>query len=190
MSRKLIVGLGNPGRGYKHTRHNIGYRVAEGIAAEFAASFSRKIVSAQVARVGKEGEEIVIAKPTTFMNRSGEVVKELMERYTIPQTKDLLVILDDVNLPVGRFRFREKGSSGGHRGLESIIETLGTRAFQRLRIGVGLPRERTTSLEDYVLESFTREEEKELPRLLKRAVEASLLWVEKGAQTVMNTFNG
>ncbi len=189
MSRKLIVGLGNPGRKYKSTRHNIGYLVVEKLARKFAGSFSKKTSRVELAELGRDKQEIIVAKPTTFMNESGRAVKEVVELYDVSCTNDLLVILDDVELEFGKLRLREKGRSGGHRGLQSLIDELGTSAFQRLRIGVGKPREENPPLEEYVLERFSKGEEKKLPGVLKRALEASLLWLESGPQTVMNQYN-
>jgi len=204
---KLIVGLGNPGKKFERTRHNIGFRVIEALKEELETVRKRKTASAAVMECLKGDEKLVLAEPVTFMNRSGEAVKALAGDYRMDWPKDCLVISDDVELPLGKLRMREKGSAGGHRGLESIIEICGTSGFNRLRIGVGRPARAASAgcsdgdrplvlpaplmpLEDYVLGKFSREEEKNLvPEVLRCAVAAVLLWVEQGAQAVMNRYN-
>ncbi len=189
MNCKLIVGLGNPGKKYECTRHNIGFLVAERLVDRLGGSFKKKNSYAQLAEIKRDEGSLIIVRPTTFMNLSGQGVKELVGRYDVFLAKELLVILDDADLEFGRLRFREKGSSGGHQGLESIIEMLGTTTFHRLRIGVGRPREKSAELKDYVLDPFSKEEKKELSSILDRASEACFLWLEKGSQAVMNQYN-
>ncbi len=190
MGCKLIVGLGNPGRKFERTRHNIGFRVIEALQEELETVRKRKTASAVVMECLKGDEKLVLAEPVTFMNRSGEAVKVLAGDYGMDWPKDYLVISDDVELPLGKLRMRAKGSAGGHRGLESIIEICGTSGFNRLRVGVGRPMNTAVPLEEYVLEKFSKEEEKDLvPEVLRHAVAAVLLWVEQGAQAVMNRYN-
>ena len=190
MSYKLIVGLGNPGKKYERTRHNIGFRVIEALQKELAPVRKRKTRTAAVIECLRGEEKLVLAQPITFMNRSGEAVKALAGDYELEWPKGCLVISDDAELPLGKIRMREKGSAGGHRGLESIIEICGCSRFNRLRIGVGRPEDPAVPLEEYVLEKFSKEEEKDLvPEVLKKAATAILMWVERGSQAVMNQFN-
>ncbi|MBI4550152.1 MAG: aminoacyl-tRNA hydrolase [Candidatus Omnitrophica bacterium] len=186
---KLIVGLGNPGREYEATRHNIGFRVVDRLAADEGAAGQKKSCSSRWAEIRRGGRFFVVAKPLTFMNRSGEAVSALVKKFHIRPAGGLLVILDDADLPFGRFRIRQKGSSGGHKGLESIICELGTADFNRFRIGVGRPGGREEGLRDYVLDPFSEEEQAVLPELLKTAAAAGLQWIDEGAQAVMNKFN-
>lgn len=189
MSSKLIVGLGNPGRKYERTRHNIGWGVVKELASELGATFDMKGRSAKWAEVPREGNLWVIAKPLRFMNRSGEAVAELVKRYGIPWESEMLVVVDDADLEFGRFRLREKGTSGGHRGLESIIGTLGSVRFHRFRVGVGRPDRGAISLEDYVLQPFSKEEREQLPEILIKARAAVQTWAEEGSRAVMNRYN-
>ncbi len=167
---KAVVGLGNPGPEYALTRHNLGFMVVDLLAQRWGARW----------RPGRgdyweaEGEALLV-KPTTFMNLSGIAVRQLAERYGL-EPEEILVIVDDVNLPFGRLRLRTKGSSGGHRGLESIIFHLGTENFPRLRVGIG-PKPEGLSLADFVLSEFTEEERKNLPKVLEAAAQGAELWL-------------
>lgn len=184
-----MMGLGNPGRKYKYSRHNVGFMAVEKIARELGVSLSEKTASARVAVAERPGYEVVLAVPTTFMNLSGKAVTELMTHYKVNRLKEMLVIVDDADLEFGSLRLREKGSSGGHRGLASIEEALQSSSFQRLRVGVGRPLSRKIPLEEHVLGSFSRQEKKELVPLLEKVCDACVLWMDKGAQVVMNRFN-
>lgn len=186
MTTKLIVGLGNPGREYENTRHNIGFLALERIAAKTGSAFRKKNATS---RYAEEKSGVVLAAPTTFMNSSGAAVRELVSLFSITPQTDLLVILDDADLPFGRLRFRKKGTSGGHRGLESVIQEIGTEDFSRLRIGVGRPADKASELKEFVLDPFSGEEKDVLPEILERAAEASLMWRDQGAEPVMNRFN-
>jgi PTH1 family peptidyl-tRNA hydrolase len=171
------------------TRHNIGFEVAEGLARECGARRVKSARSADV-REGDMGDEsVAIAWPKTFMNRSGKAVRELVEHYELGRLADMLVVVDDSELPFGKFRFRERGSSGGHRGLESIIAELGSQGFARLRIGIGRPEHQALPLEAYVLEKFTRAERGEVSGIVKQACRAVAVWIAEGPQAVMNRFN-
>ncbi|HKT80428.1 MAG TPA: aminoacyl-tRNA hydrolase [Vicinamibacterales bacterium] len=183
---KLIVGLGNPGEKYRGTRHNIGFDVVNELARRFEVVFELAPAEAQIARVRRE-EPFLIAKPLTFMNHSGVAVGELLRYFKIDPA-DLLVIVDEVQLPLARLRARRSGSAGGHNGLKSIIEHLGPE-FARLRIGVGRGDARR-DLADHVLARFDRDEEKEVARMIARAADAAETFITSGIAAVMNQYNG
>ena len=184
---KLSVGLGNPGRRYEGTRHNIGFEVLDALA-------ERHRVEWESAPRGIEGltgrwrvADSVLAKPLTFMNLSGAAVVGLLQFYKV-ELVDLLVIVDDVNLELGRLRARSTGSAGGHNGLKSVIESLGTEDFARLRIGVGRGDARR-DLADHVTAKFEREEREDVVAAIGRAADAAELFVAEGIAPVMNKFN-
>lgn len=184
----LIVGLGNPGPEYKLNRHNVGFMVADTLAKELGETFGRMQSNAMVAQ-GKRGEHrVVLAKPRTFMNRSGSAVGALLRFYKTPLEK-LLVIYDDVDLPFETLRLRGEGSSGGQNGMKSIIENLGSQEFARLRVGVSRPKGRMRT-PDHVLQDFSRDEQTDLPFLLNKAAEAALTFVDEGVVAAMNKYNG
>jgi PTH1 family peptidyl-tRNA hydrolase len=183
----LIVGLGNPGPEYKLNRHNVGFMVADTLAKELGETFGRMQSNAMVAQ-GKRGEHrVVLAKPRTYMNRSGSSVGALLRFYKTPLEK-LLVIYDDVDLPFETLRLRGEGSSGGQNGMKSIIENLGSQEFARLRVGVSRPKGRMRT-PDHVLQDFSRDEQIDLPFLLGRAAEAALTFVDEGITAAMNKYN-
>ena len=182
---KLIVGLGNPGTSYAGTRHNIGRRLIEHIAAREGGSFARKpSLRACAAEVSWDCEPVVIAYPESYMNISGGPVKLLAEHFGVRDYKNLLIVVDDIALPFGRFRLRGDGSPGGHNGLASIEDTLRSAAYARLRVGIGVRREDDPNrsagadepLRNYVLAAFSRAEEKEIPGLLEQGAEACRRW--------------
>jgi PTH1 family peptidyl-tRNA hydrolase len=184
----LIVGLGNPGPEYKLNRHNVGFMVADTLAKELGETFGRMQSNAMVAQ-GKRGEHrVVLAKPRTFMNRSGSAVGALLRFYKTPLEK-LLVIYDDVDLPFETLRLRGEGSSGGQNGMKSIIENLGSQEFARLRVGVSRPKGRMRT-PDHVLQDFSKDEQIDLPLLLDRAAEAAMSFVDEGITAAMNKYNG
>ena len=184
---KLIVGLGNPGPQYRGTRHNIGFAVADELARRHHASFEPAPAEALMTKVHDLGGGVLIAKPLTFMNLSGQAVDEL-RRYFRIEVVDLLVVADDVNLPLGRLRARARGSDGGHHGFQSIIERLGTEEFARFRVGVGRGDPRR-DLASHVLARFDLEERAEVETAVGRAAEAAELFVTDGIGRVMNVFN-
>jgi PTH1 family peptidyl-tRNA hydrolase len=185
---KLIVGLGNPGRQYRDTRHNVGFKVVEELARRHGANFEAAPAEAEMARARNLGEGgTLLAKPLTFMNLSGHAVGELLRYFKI-DAADLLVVADDVNLPVGRLRARRRGSEGGHNGLRSIIEQLGTNEFPRLRVGVGRGDTRR-DLADHVLAGFEPDEQLEIARAMTRAAEAAEVFATDGIVKVMDMFN-
>ena len=186
---KLIIGLGNPGKSYTNTRHNIGFRVIHEIARTQNANdhFEHKLFSDAEFRVGSE--EVILVQPKTFMNQSGDAVSALQARYRGLLPTDILVIVDDVNLPLGTIRLRPDGTAGGHNGLQSVIEALHTQNFPRLRIGVGREGLGGQDLTNFVLGKFESSEEKVLKEIIPLASEACLAWVKEGAQVAMTRYN-
>lgn len=183
----LIVGLGNPGRQYEQTRHNIGFVVARAFAEEQGFKFKRSwLLRGEIAKGVIEGREVVILLPTTYMNLSGVAVKRCMRKYGV-DSRDLLVISDDIALPFGALRIREKGSAGGHRGLKSVEAAKGNREYPRLKVGIGECQE--GDLKEYVLGNFTPEEKDQLPRIVQRAVDGLKVYLSLGIQEAMKTVN-
>lgn len=180
---KLIVGLGNVGEKYCFTRHNAGFMVLDKLA--FDKGFSFREESKLKCFLAKSGD-IIYIKPTTFMNLSGEAVRAVMDYYKI-DVKDLLIVYDDIALDLGRMRFRANGSDGGHNGIKSIIKHVGTKEFDRLKIGIG-PQPNIPS-ENYVLQNFPKEQLEELKEVLKKADEAIEFYLENGIQKAQNKFN-
>lgn len=183
----LIVGLGNPGPEYKFNRHNIGFMVADELARKLDAEFSRVQSNALVAQARRSQQRIILAKPRTYVNRSGLAVGALLRFYKAPQEK-LLVIYDDVDLPFDTLRLRSEGGSAGHNGMRSIIENLGSQEFARLRVGVGRPKGRMRT-PDHVLQDFSKSEQEELIFVLQRATEAALTFIDEGIVAAMNHYN-
>ena len=184
---KLIVGLGNPGNTYERTRHNIGFLVIDRIAAQNRIVIDRRFCGAAIGEGMVEGEKVVLAKPQTYMNRSGAVVADLTHEYGIG-TEDLVVINDDLDLPFGRIRIRPSGSAAGHRGLLSIMENLGDVPFQRVRVGIGRPPEGCEA-EEYVLGAFDASEAERLDEVVQRAAESVKCLVRDGIDRAMATYN-
>jgi PTH1 family peptidyl-tRNA hydrolase len=185
---KLIVGLGNPGDRYSGTRHNVGFRVIDEAAKRLSIGFEVGPVDALIARRKSVFfEDVMLAKPMTFMNASGEAVGGLLRYFKI-DVADLLVVVDEVQLPLGKLRARARGSAGGHNGLKSIIQHVGDE-FARLRLGVGRGDSRR-DLADHVLAKFEKDEGEEVERMIARAADASEVFVTGGIASVMNQFNG
>jgi peptidyl-tRNA hydrolase, PTH1 family len=189
---KVIVGLGNPGREYAGTRHNVGWWVIDHLADVWRFDGWKKDGEAHVTTGTVHGKRVRLVKPQTFMNLSGNVLVRYARRPFWSAAQDLMVISDEVQLPVGRYRFRSKGSAGGHNGLKSIQGQLGTQEYARLRVGVGpADDERKVSvLTDYVLGNFGKAEAVTVRELLPMFVEAFELWVAEGILPVMNRFAG
>jgi len=183
----IIVGLGNPGPEYKHNRHNVGFMVLDELAKMLDASFGRMQANALVADARRGEQRLVLAKPRTFMNRSGSAVGGLLRFYKAPPER-LLVIYDDADLPFEALRLRPDGGSAGQKGMKSIIENLGSGAFARLRVGIGRPKGRMRT-PDHVLQDFSRGEREALPFVLQRAAEAALTFVDEGIVAAMNRYN-
>lgn len=179
----LIIGLGNPGEEYSQTRHNLGYRVVELLAERWKVKFSRQGPAA----VGKSKEGIILAQPLTYMNVSGQAVKYLLEKYPV-SSENMLVISDDFSLPLGKLRIRLSGSSGGHRGLDSIIKSIGRQDFPRLRLGVG-PMEEGGEASEYVLEKFKKGDLPQVKKMLELATEAVETILKDGWEKAMSKFN-
>ena len=184
---KVVVGLGNPGEEYENTRHNIGYKVAEEIAARRGRPYEERKARSLVCRVRFNGDVVLVARPMTFMNRSGAAVAALLG-LAEAGPEDLLVICDDLYLEFGTTRLRARGSHGGHNGLLSIIETLGTRGFARLRVGVG-PVDQATAHADFVLAPFRRREQARIADLVALAADCAEAAVVLGVTAAMNRFN-
>ncbi len=183
----IIIGLGNPTREYRATRHNIGFDVITRISDDYHIPLDFKKHKAICGRGFIEGEKVVIAQPQTYMNLSGESVRELVDFYKVtPQ--DIIVIYDDVSLEVGQLRLREKGSAGGHNGIKSIISHLGTQEFPRIKVGVG-DKPAGWDLADYVLSRFKAEEEPVIRDTLKRSSEAVKSIIKDGMESAMNIYN-
>lgn len=186
---KILVGLGNPGFRYRRTRHNIGFRVVEEVARRLKAKFhtDRKL-QALTAHAAVDGEDVLLVKPQSFMNLSGAVVRDVLRR-THAGVADLIVAVDDVHLETGTVRVRSQGSPGGHNGLKSIEEALGTSEYTRVRLGVGSAAVTTEHLAAYVLGRFTRSEEKVIGGSIARAADAMLQIVREGITAAMNAHN-
>jgi PTH1 family peptidyl-tRNA hydrolase len=184
----LIVGLGNPGAQYRHNRHNIGFMLLDRLAERLGAKFTRLESKALVTKGEYLGRRIVLAKPHTFMNLSGQAVGALVRFYKAPLS-NVLVAYDDVDLPLGTVRMRPGGGSAGQKGMASIIERLGTQEIPRLRLGVGRPPGRMEAA-DYVLQDFPTGEKELLQVTLDRAAQAALLFVADGLEAAMNQYNG
>ncbi len=184
---KIIVGLGNPGILYKNTRHNIGFMVIDALAKKYRISVKKKLYRGLCGSGRIKGLETVLFKSLTYMNLSGEAVKAVYADRS-DKIEDLLVVADDFNLPIGQIRLREKGSSGGHNGLSSIIELLG-KDFARLKLGIGvLPEKGDPS--SFVLSRFSRKDKKDLKYTIEDAVGCVELWIKEGSKEAMNRYNG
>jgi len=185
---KLIVGLGNPGEEYKLTRHNIGFLVLEKFAKannikfKFSKRFNALIGEGAVGR-----EKTLVAMPQTYMNLSGHSVRPVLNWLKI-KAEDMFLVMDDIALPFGSIRIKPKGSSGGHNGLNSIIESISTQKFPRMRLGI-LGRKNVKDLSSYVLDRFTKSEQKNLPEIFDTASQACECWTREGVNTAMNRYN-
>ena len=182
----LIVGLGNPGREYNNTRHNIGFDSIDVIADKYNIEVSRIKFKGVYGEGFVNGEKVILLKPTTYMNLSGESVREVMDFYKLSE-EDILIIYDDVSLDVGRIRIREKGSAGGHNGIKSIIANIGTDVFSRIKVGVGKPQ---GDLVKHVLGTFSKEDREDLNKVLEAVAMASETIIKGDAKEAMNKYNG
>ena len=184
---QVIVGLGNPGPQYRGTRHNLGFDVLDALAQSLGTDFSKEKHQGLIAEASSKGTKILLIKPLTFMNRSGDCVAPAVHNK-VDGPQQIFVMTDDINLPLGRLRIRAGGSAGGHNGLKSLIERLGSDAFPRLRLGVGDQRA-NGDLADHVLSRFHPDEKQDVNDMIARAVDAALDWVENGLEHVMNQYN-
>lgn len=182
---KLIIGLGNPGRQYQGTRHNIGFSTIDILARRHRIHVRSRRSKSLVGEGIIASEEVVLSKPLTFVNLSGQAVGGLVRRYKLDM-KDVLVICDDVNLPLGRLRIRTSGSAGGHKGLKSVIHSLGTEDFVRIRIGIGSP---AGHMVDHVLSRFQRNEREAVRHAIERAADSVETYLVSGIEQAMNQFN-
>ena len=190
---KLIVGLGNPGSRYEKTKHNIGFRVVDAIYDKIQSEHKQtsstvkvnSIYNSLIVQTKWQNSDVILAKPMTYMNNSGNAVAPLVSRFEI-NTQDIIVIYDDVHLPLGVLRIRKKGSDGGQKGMQSIIQRLGTTEIPRLRIGIGEP---VGDIIDYVLTEFSDEEESDMEQTVARAVDAIETLLKNDIQAAMNLFN-
>lgn len=181
----LIVGLGNPGKEYEHTRHNIGFDAVDVISHKYNIDINRVKFKGMYGEGNIEGEKVILLKPLTYMNLSGESVREIVNFYKI-DSENIIVIYDDVDLEIGRLRIRVKGSSGGHNGIKSIIYQLGTEEFVRLRLGVGKAERDMVS---HVLGKFAKEDRDSIEKVLNSAVEATSTIINQSPEVAMNKFN-
>jgi PTH1 family peptidyl-tRNA hydrolase len=188
MDAFLIVGLGNPGREYRETRHNLGFMLLDRLAVRLDLRFTRLQSKALVAAGRYQERRVILAKPQTYMNLSGGSVQGLIRFYKLP-LPNLLVVHDHLDLPLGTIRLRPDGGAGGQRGMESILERLGSDDFARLRIGIGRPPGQMDPA-DYVLQEIPESDLPAVSECLDRAVEAALVWMVEGLDTAMNRFNG
>ena len=185
----LIVGLGNPGKQYERTRHNCGFRAVDMIADKLGCKIDKGKFQGLYGQVTYAGGKLFLLKPQTFMNLSGRSVLQLSAYYNIPPQR-IIVLFDDISLPPGRLRIRGNGSAGGHNGIKSIIQELGSQEFPRVKIGVGAKPHPEQDLADWVLSNFSAAEEKDLAVALENSADASLCIIDKGTYEAANRFNG
>lgn len=186
---KIIAGLGNPTKEYEGTRHNIGFSVIDKLADKYNISMNEKKHKAICGKGMIEGEKVILLKPQTYMNLSGESVVDAVNFYKVDPEEDVIIIYDDIDLDVGKLRIRAKGSAGGHNGMKNIIAHLGTQVFPRIRVGVGA-KPKDWDLADYVLGRFPKEELPEIEAERETACEAVKIIVSQGVEVAMNRING
>ncbi|MCI5996304.1 MAG: aminoacyl-tRNA hydrolase [Blautia sp.] len=184
----IIVGLGNPGKQYAHTRHNVGFDTIDILAERYRISVDTKKHKALYGKGMIEGRKVILAKPQTFMNLSGESVRELIDFYKIDEAKELIVIYDDISLEPGQLRLRAKGSAGGHNGIKNIIAHLGGQEFGRVKVGIG-EKPKGYDLADYVLGHFSKEERQKMDASLERAADAVVRILVDDMASAMNEYN-
>jgi len=190
---KLIVGLGNPGKTYAHNRHNVGFQCLNHFARLHSIHFYHRQCRARVGIGEVRGEKLLLAKPGTFVNLSGKSVAGLVQKHKVP-LNDLLVIYDDLDLPLGKIRLRQSGSSGGHKGMNSIISALGSEAFPRIRVGIGRPQADEQSMSEdaivnYVLSDFSPQEEAIIKPVIAKVAKAIDCFLTQGIEAAMSKFN-
>ena len=184
----IIVGLGNPGREYQNTRHNIGFDVIDALADSAGISVIEKKHRALIGKGVIDGQKVILVKPQTYMNLSGESVRDVIDYYKVDEEEELIVVSDDISLDVGMLRVRKKGSAGGHNGLKNIIQHLGHDTFMRIKMGVG-EKPKGYDLADYVLGHFTGDERKVMDEAAKTATEAIRMMMAGEVDKAMNAFN-
>ena len=183
---KLIVGLGNPGKEYDMTRHNTGFYCLDVLSDEMNQSIDKEKFKGLYTKFKYKGEDVILLKPQTYMNNSGESVAAVMQFFKIP-VEDLLVIYDDMDMPVGKLRLRQKGSAGGHNGIKSIISHIGTQEFDRIRIGIG--KDKLIPVVDWVLGKFPQEQQEDLNHALEQAAKAAKFSIKHSFSDTMNRYN-
>jgi PTH1 family peptidyl-tRNA hydrolase len=184
----IIAGLGNPGKKYVGTRHNMGFEALDAVAAKYSIDIKKSKFNALYGEGLIEGERVALVKPQTFMNLSGEAIREFVQWYKVDSSK-VIIIYDDISLPVGKMRIRAKGSAGGHNGMKSIIYQLNSDDFPRIKIGIGSPEHEDYDLADYVLGRFTRDEVKTLVSMAINTADAVGEIIKNGVQKAMSEFN-
>lgn len=182
----LVIGLGNPGDEYKHTRHNVGFDVIDLMAGKYNVSVNRVKFKGVYGEINILGEKVILLKPSTYMNLSGESVRQASYFYKIPK-ENIIIIYDDISLDVGKLRIRNKGSAGGHNGIKSIISNMDSDIFPRIKIGVGQPER---SLVNYVLGRFSSEDRMLVEKTFEASIKAVETIIAKGSTEAMNDFNG
>lgn len=185
----LVVFLGNPGLKYTDTRHNAGFMTGDALAKSLGVSINRARFQALVGECTIGQERVLLMKPQTYMNLSGDAAIQAVNFYKIPP-EHVLVISDEISLPIGRLRVRTKGSAGGHNGLKSLIARLGTEDFPRIRLGVGAPPHPDYDMADWVLSSFRNQDAEDMAKAVSRAAEAVVCYITEGPDKAMNKFNG
>ena len=185
----MIVGLGNPGKEYEKTRHNVGFRATDLLAGLLKAKIDRLKFKALTRMVNYNGMKVLLVQPQTYMNLSGAAVSALATYYKVAPER-ILVIFDDISLPVGRIRIRRDGSAGGHNGIKSMIQSLGTDKFPRVKVGVGAKPHPDYDLADWVLSKFSAQEEKDLGPALENAAKAALMVMDQGIDKAASAYNG
>lgn len=183
---KLIIGLGNPGKEYEQTRHNCGFMVIDRLCKKLQVTIDQNKFKGSYTKFKYQGEDVILLKPQTYMNLSGESVQEIMKFFKI-DIKDILVIYDDLDMPVGKLRLRQSGSAGGHNGIKNIIKHVGSQNFNRIRIGID--RHPYMDVVNYVTSKFTKEQMPLIDEGIEKASEAVLLYLQKGFVASMNQFN-
>lgn len=183
---RIVLGIGNPGRKYERTRHNVGFRVVDRLAEELGVTSFRSNFQALSAEAGMGDGKVVFLKPQTYVNLSGISARAALDWYK-EEPGNLIVVLDDFALPVGKLRLRAKGSSGGHNGLESILAHAGTEEVPRLRVGIGPPT--PGAAREHVLDAFSAEEERTIAKSIERAADAVAAWTREGIEAAMNKYN-
>lgn len=184
----IIAGLGNPTLQYEGTRHNVGFDVIDAIADKYNISVDGRKNRAYIGKGVIEGQKVILAKPQTYMNLSGESIRGLVDYYKIDVEEELIVIYDDISLDVGQLRIRKKGSAGGHNGMKNILSNLGTDVFRRVKVGVG-EKPKKYDLADYVLSHFTKEERVQMEEGYKKAVHAIEMLLQGETEAAMNEYN-
>lgn len=184
---KCIIGLGNPGKKYEKTRHNIGFQVIDELAHRHHLSLTKSKFKCDYEIYNNGTTSVIFVKPQTFMNLSGEGIQPLIHFFKI-NLEDILVIYDDLDLPTGKIRLREKGGHGGHNGIRSIIQHVGSKDFKKVRLGIGRPTN-SVSIVDYVLQPFSKGEIEDVEQMIQKAADACDMWIEKPYNEVMNAYN-